>query len=135
MESPVKITMKDFTLLKVIGKGSYGKVLLVRKKDTGEILAMKILRKDFIAKRNQIEHTRTERSVLERVKHPFIVQLKYAFQNSTKLYFVLEYCPGGELFFHLSRSRRFDETRVVFYAACVVLAIEHLHELNVVYRE
>mmetsp|Transcript_6588 Transcript_6588/g.11585 ORF Transcript_6588/g.11585 Transcript_6588/m.11585 type:complete len:343 (-) Transcript_6588:39-1067(-) len=130
-----KVSMNDFTLLKVIGKGSYGKVLLVRKKDTGEILAMKILRKDFIAKRNQIQHTRTERSVLERVKHPFIVQLKYAFQNATKLYFVLEYCPGGELFFHLSRTGRFDEARVCFYSACVVLAIEHLHELNVVYRD
>lgn len=127
--------MNDFALLKVIGKGSYGKVLLVRKKDTGEILAMKMLHKDFIAKRNQIQHTRTERSVLERVKHPFIVQLKYAFQNASKLYFVLEYCPGGELFFHLSRVGRFDDARVCFYAACVVLAIEHLHEMNVVYRE
>lgn len=96
---------------------------------------MKMLRKDYLAKRKQEEHTRTERNILERVKHPFIIQLKYAFQNSTKLYFVLEYCPGGELFFHLSRASRFDETRSKFYAACMVLAIEHLHSMNIIYRD
>ncbi|CAG9328872.1 unnamed protein product [Blepharisma stoltei] len=129
------VSIEDFTLLSVIGKGSYGKVLLVRKNNTGEMLAMKMLRKDFIARRNQIEHTRTERSVLERVNHPYIVKLKYAFQSPKKLYFVLEYCPGGELFFHLSRAQRFDEPRATFYAACMVLAIEHLHSLNIVYRD
>jgi len=127
--------MDDFNLIKVIGKGSYGKVLLVRKLDTQEVLAMKILRKDFIASRNQIQHTRTERSVLERVNHPFIVQLRYAFQNKQKLYFCLEYCPGGELFFHLSRASRFDEARACFYTACVVLAMQHLHEQNIIYRD
>jgi len=127
--------MNDFTLMKVIGKGSYGKVLLVRKNDSEELLAMKMLRKDYLAKRKQEEHTRTERNILERVKHPFIIQLKYAFQNATKLYFVLEYCPGGELFFHLSRASRFDETRAKFYAACMVLAIEHLHSLDIIYRD
>jgi protein-serine/threonine kinase len=116
--------MNDFSLLKMIGKGSYGKVLLVRQKATGDVLAMKILRKDFIAKKNQVQHTRTERSVLERVKHPFIVQLKSAFQSPTKLYLVLEYCPGSELFFHLSRARRFPESRVNFYSTCVGLVHE-----------
>lgn len=127
--------MDDFELIKVIGKGSYGKVLLVRKRDTDELLAMKMLRKENLAKRNQIEHTKTERSVLEKVNHPYIVRLKYAFQNAKKLYFVLEYCPGGELFYHLSRAGRFDEPRAMFYAACSVLAIEHLHSLNIVYRD
>mmetsp|Transcript_25677 Transcript_25677/g.44971 ORF Transcript_25677/g.44971 Transcript_25677/m.44971 type:complete len:345 (+) Transcript_25677:2746-3780(+) len=130
-----RLTMDDFFLIKVIGKGSYGKVLLVRKINSNEVLAMKILRKDFIARRNQIQHTRTERSVLERVKHPFIVELKYAFQTPLKLYFCLEYCPGGELFFHLSRSTRFDESRACFYAACIVLALQHLHAQNIVYRD
>jgi serum/glucocorticoid-regulated kinase 2 len=129
------LSIDDFTLIRLIGKGSYGKVLLVRKNDTGELLAMKMLRKDFIAKRNQIEHTRTERSVLEKVNHPFIVKLRYAFRNSKKLYFVLEYCPGGELFFHLGKVGRFDETRACFYAACMVLALEHLHKNDIVYRE
>ena len=127
--------MEDFTLLKMIGKGSYGKVLLVKKNDTEEVFAMKMLKKDYIARRNQIEHTRTERSILEKVNHPYIVKLRYAFQNPKKLYFVLEYCPGGELFFHLSRAGKFEEPRALFYAACVVLALEHLHRINVVYRD
>jgi len=88
-------------LMKVIGKGSYGKVMLVRHKTEGEdqVYAMKMLRKENVIKRNQVEHTKTERNVLEAVSHPFIVTLHYAFQTPKKLYFVLEYCPGGELFF------------------------------------
>jgi protein-serine/threonine kinase len=135
MVEPRGVTMEDFTLLKMIGKGSYGKVLLVKKNDTEEVFAMKMLKKDYIARRNQIEHTRTERSILEKVNHPYIVKLRYAFQNPKKLYFVLEYCPGGELFFHLSRAGKFEEPRALFYAACVVLALEHLHRINVVYRD
>jgi serine/threonine protein kinase len=130
-----KVTIDDFNLISVIGKGSYGKVLLVSKKDTQERLAIKMLKKDYIERRNQVLHTKTERSVLERVNHPFIVKMKYAFRNSKKLYLVLEFCPGGELFYHLSRVGRFDETRAKFYASCIVLAIEHLHSLNIVYRE
>lgn len=129
------VTMEDFTLLKMIGKGSYGKVLLVKKNDSDEVFAMKMLKKEYIARRNQIEHTRTERSILEKVNHPFVVKLRYAFQNPKKLYFVLEYCPGGELFFHLSRAGKFEEPRAIFYAACVTLALEHLHRINVVYRD
>ena len=130
-----KLGINDFTLLKVIGKGSYGKVILVRKIDTGEMLAIKMLKKDYIERRNQIFHTKTERNVLARVNHPFIVKLKYAFQNPKKLYFVLEFCGGGELFYHLSRERTFSESRAKFYAGCIVLAIEHLHERNIIYRE
>lgn len=77
----------------------------------GGIYAMKMLRKSNIVHRNQIEHTKTERAVLEYINHPFIVTLVYAFQTHKKLYFVLEYCPGGELFFHLSRAGRFSEGR------------------------
>lgn len=130
-----QISIEDFNLLSVIGKGSYGKVLLVRKKDTEDLFAMKILKKKHLAAKNQIEHTRTERNILERIKHPYIVKLCYAFQNTEKLYLVLDYCPGGELFFHLNRAKRFDEERARFYAACIILALEHLHQNNIVYRE
>eukprot|EP00820_Chromera_velia_P028903 Cvel_11978.t1-p1 / transcript=Cvel_11978.t1 / gene=Cvel_11978 / organism=Chromera_velia_CCMP2878 / gene_product=RAC-beta serine/threonine-protein kinase A, putative / transcript_product=RAC-beta serine/threonine-protein kinase A, putative / location=Cvel_scaffold768:16140-17414(-) / protein_length=425 / sequence_SO=supercontig / SO=protein_coding / is_pseudo=false len=130
-----KVTLDDFTLLKVIGKGSYGQVMLVRSKYDGNVYAMKMLRKENIVKRNQVEHTKTERSVLEYISHPFIVQLVYAFQTAKKLYFVLEYCPGGELFFHLSRAGRFTEVRARFYSAEILLALEHLHSLNIVYRD
>jgi len=91
----------------VIGKGSYGKVLLVQKKDVGKYYALKILKKDEIIKRNQLEHTMAERRILESVNHPFIVHMDYAFQSENKLFFCLEYCPGGELFFYLSQIGRF----------------------------
>merc|ERR1719498_735674 len=128
-------TLDDFILIKVIGKGSYGKVMLVRKKQDSSVYAMKMLRKEHVVKRNQVEHTKTERNVLETVSHPFIVTLHYAFQTPKKLYFVLEYCPGGELFFHLSRAGRFSEGRCRFYASEILLAIEYLHRLNIIYRD
>lgn len=127
--------VKDFTLMRLLGVGSYGKVMLVRKNDTGELLAMKILKKEHIIQRNQVEHTKTERRVLEMVKHPFIVKLRYAFQTPKKLYLLLEYCPGGELFFHLQRERKFDEERARYYAAQILLAIRELHKHDIVYRE
>ena len=96
---------------------------------------MKMLRKEHVVKRNQVEHTKTERNVLEAVSHPFIVNMIYAFQTPKKLYFVLEYCPGGELFFHLSRAARFSEGRCRFYAQEILLAIEYLHKHDIVYRD
>ena len=96
------VKQKDFEMITVIGKGSYGKVLLVRKKDTGQLYAQKVLKKAEIIRRNQVEHTMTERRILENIRHPFIIKMDYAFQSQTKLFFVLEYCPGGELFFYLS---------------------------------
>lgn len=96
---------------------------------------MKMLRKENVVKRNQVEHTKTERNVLETVSHPFIVTLHYAFQTPKKLYFVLEYCPGGELFFHLSREDRFSESRCKFYVSEILLAIAYLHRLNIIYRD
>jgi len=130
-----KLTIDDFTVLKVVGKGSYGKVLLVKKNDDNATLAMKVLKKKYMIKRNQVEHTKTERSILELVKHPFIIGLKYAFQSQVKLYFVVDYCPGGELFFHIQKVERFNEEATKFYASQMVLALEHLHSLNVIYRE
>ena len=130
-----KLTIDDFTVIKVVGKGSYGKVLLVKKNDDNKTLAMKVLKKKHMIKRNQVEHTKTERQILELVKHPFIISLRYAFQNQVKLYFVVDYCPGGELFFHIQKVERFNEEAAKFYAAQMVLALEHLHKLNVIYRE
>jgi len=128
--------LDDFQLLKVIGKGSYGKVMLVRKSGAGDaIFAMKMLRKEHIVKRNQVEHTRSERNVLEATNHPFIVTLHYAFQTPKKLYVVLEYCAGGELFFHLSQAGRFSQGRCRFYACEICLAIDYLHSLNIIYRD
>lgn len=96
---------------------------------------MKILRKTHLVKRRQIERTRTERKVLSVVNHPFIMKLHYAFQTEEKLYLVLDYCPGGELFFHLSRFRRFPERVARFFAAELLLAIGHLHKRGIIYRD
>mmetsp|Transcript_2202 Transcript_2202/g.5035 ORF Transcript_2202/g.5035 Transcript_2202/m.5035 type:complete len:329 (-) Transcript_2202:359-1345(-) len=127
--------LDDFVLVKVLGKGSYGKVMLVRGTKDNSLYAMKMLRKENIIKRNQVEHTRTERAVLETVSHPFIVTLHYAFQTPKKLYMVMEYCPGGELFFHLSRAGRFTEGKTRFYTAETSSAVSYLHQLNVIYRD
>jgi serine/threonine protein kinase len=82
------VTLDDFVLLTTVGQGSFGKVIQVRKKDTGEILAMKILKKDHVIKRKQLEHTMAERKILEEIEHPYIVSLRFAFQTTQKLYMV-----------------------------------------------
>lgn len=112
-----------------------GKVFLVNEKLTNTIYALKVLRKDNIINRNQVEHTKTERSVLGYASHPFIVGMKMAFQSKDKLYFVLDYCAGGELFFQLGKIGKFPENRAQFYAAEIVCAIHYIHELDVVYRD
>lgn len=127
-KSSVKVSLEDFELVKVIGKGSFGKVTLVRKKSDGRLYAMKVLSKPNIIKRKQVEHTKTERRILGSINHPFIVRLHYAFQTEEKLYFVLDYAAGGELFFHLSRMKRFPEAAARFYCAEITLALEALHQ-------
>lgn len=129
------LTPDDFDLLKVLGKGSFGKVLQVRKKDTNRVYAMKVLSKKDIIKRHEVEHTMAERNILKHTNFPFLVGLKFAYQTSDKLYLVLDFMNGGELFFHLQQAGRFDEERALFYSAEIVLALEHLHTQNVVYRD
>lgn len=130
---------QDFELRKVLGKGGYGKVFQVRKvtgQDSGTIFAMKVLRKASIV-RNQKDtaHTKAERNILEAVKHPFIVDLIYAFQTGGKLYLILEYLSGGELFMHLEREGIFLEDTACFYLSEIILALEHLHIQGIIYRD
>eukprot|EP00466_Bigelowiella_natans_P015116 jgi/Bigna1/33336/e_gw1.2.24.1 len=127
--------MDSFDLLQVIGKGSFGKVYQVKYKKTGEIFALKVLKKEHLAKRKQIGHTKTERKVLENITHPFIVSLRYAFQTEHRLYMVLDYFTGGELFYHLKHGGRFKLERGRFYCAELTCAIEHLHANDVIYRD
>lgn len=129
------VTKDDFELMTVIGKGSFGKVMQVKKKGSGEIYAMKVLRKEAIIARKQVAHTKAEKSILQKIQHPFIVKLHYAFQTKDKLYMILDYVNGGELFYHLKKEGRFKEDRVRFYAAEIASAIAHLHSLEIIYRD
>lgn len=130
-----KVTIDDFDLIKVLGKGSFGKVMLVRKKDTKEIYAMKTLRKAALIKRNQIEHTATERQIVQKIDHPFLTKLHFAFQTTDKLYMVLNYMGGGELFFWLKKDRRFSLKRSQLYCAEILLGLKCLHDQDIIYRD
>ena len=105
------LKIDDFDLLKVVGKGSFGKVMMVKKKDTHRIYALKTIRKAHIISRSEVAHTLAERSVLSQINNPFIVPLKFSFQSPEKLYFVLAFVNGGELFHHLQKEQRFDINR------------------------
>ena len=130
---PLKI--EDFDLLKVVGKGSFGKVMQVKKNDTQRIYALKTIRKAHIISRSEVAHTLAERSVLAQINNPFIVPLKFTFQSPEKLYFVLAFVNGGELFHHLQKEQRFDINRSRFYTAELLCALECLHGFNVIYRD
>lgn len=130
-----KLKIEDFDLLKVVGKGSFGKVMQVRKKDTNRIYALKTIRKAHIISRSEVAHTLAERSVLAQINNPFIVPLKFTFQSPEKLYFVLAFVNGGELFHHLQKEQRFDVNRARFYTAELLCALECLHGFNVIYRD
>lgn len=130
-----KAVLEDFILLKTVGKGSFGKVVMVKKKDDQRIYAMKILKKEMVLKRKQYEHTLSERRILENIDHPFIVSLRFAFQSEHKLYMVFDFFNGGELYHYLSEGGRFTEDRARFYAAEIVSALDYLHKRGIVYRD
>ncbi|UKZ55010.1 hypothetical protein TrVGV298_008826 [Trichoderma virens] len=128
----------DFEVLKLIGKGTFGQVYQVRKKDTQRIYAMKVLQKKVIVQKKEVAHTVGERNILVRTAtsdSPFIVGLKFSFQTPSELYLVTDYMSGGELFWHLQKEGRFDERRAKFYIAELILAIQHLHNNDIVYRD
>lgn len=132
------MSVNDFDLLSVVGKGAYGKVFLAKKKagrNAGRVYAMKVLRKQDVFKKKQVEHTKSEQRILKHVEHPFVVRLRYAFQNDHKLYLVMDYYSGGSLFVHLRKNKRFTEERARFYAAELALSLAHLHSLHIMYRD
>ena len=151
---------EDFQILKLIGKGgsmmlprsssygladmamlstgTFGQVYQVRKKDTQRIYAMKVLSKKVIVQKKEVAHTLGERNILVRTAmtdSPFIVALKFSFQTQTDLYLVTDYMSGGELFWHLQKEGKFNEARGKFYIAELILALQHLHQHDIVYRD
>lgn len=129
---------EDFQILKLIGKGTFGQVFQVRKRDTQRVYAMKVLSKRVILQKKEVAHTLGERNILVRTAmtdSPFIVGLKFSFQTPADLYLVTDYMSGGELFWHLQKEGRFHEQRAKFYIAELILALQHLHLHDIVYRD
>jgi serine/threonine protein kinase len=133
----LKLSYADFEPLKLLGRGSFGEVLLVRLKANKKLYAMKILDKNMLKQRKQEIHTKTERDLMVKINCPFIVNIKSAFQDATKLYIVSEFLQGGDLFFHLHDKRYtvFPEAKAKFYIMELVVALDFLHKNNMVYRD
>lgn len=131
----IKLTFHDFEKLKVLGKGSFGEVLLVKLKANNKYYAMKILTKKNVKLRHQEVHTKAERDLMVRINCPFIVSIKFAFQDATNLYIITEFMQGGEMFFHMHREKRFDDDKTKFYVVEMVLAIEFMHKNKMLYRD
>ncbi|KAF0700454.1 Aste57867_9038 [Aphanomyces stellatus] len=132
------LCLSDFEIVKFIGRGACGRVKLVRKKhgaDEGSFYAMKSIKKRLVVARGLVEATNAERRILDRIKHPFIATLCYAFQNDAKLYLLSNYYPGGNLLDQMRLVRNFTEDRARLYAAEVALALGHLHENDIIYRD
>ncbi|KAK7275898.1 hypothetical protein RIF29_17024 [Crotalaria pallida] len=129
------IGVGDFEVLKVVGQGSFGMVYQVRKSGTSEIYAMKVMRKDKIMQKNHVEYVKSERDILTKVDHPFIVRLRYSFQTKYRLYLVLDFVNGGHLFFQLYQQGLFREELARFYTAEIICAVSHLHANGIMHRD
>ncbi|KAL7715750.1 non-specific serine/threonine protein kinase [Entamoeba marina] len=128
--------MDDFEVISLLGRGAFGKVMLVRFKKDKVIYAMKTVEKAQVIDSNEVEHILSEKNVLAKINNPFLVNMHFSFQTPTHLVFILDFCPGGELFAYLQKHKNgLSEADVKFYCAQIILALEHLHSVGVVYRD
>jgi atypical protein kinase C iota type len=131
-----QITLNDFNVLKVIGRGSYAKVLMVQLKKTKRIYAMKVIKKELVMDEEDIDWVQTEKHVFEQASnHPFLVGLHSCFQTDSRLFFVIECVNGGDLMYHMQRHRRLPEEHARFYSAEISLALSYLHNRGIIYRD
>lgn len=130
-----EMTIREFELIKTVGTGSFGVVLLAKHLEDKSVHAVKILCKNTLVKMKQVEHTLSEKRILNAVEFPFIVKLQHHFMSDTKLCMVMEYCVGGEIFRLLRNNKRFSERNCQFYASQIVLVFEYLHSCGVMYRD
>ncbi|GAA5850052.1 hypothetical protein JCM8547_000996 [Rhodosporidiobolus lusitaniae] len=130
-----RYSLSDFTFIRTLGTGSFGRVHLVRSQHNSRSYAIKVLSKERVVKMKQVEHTNSEREMLERVRHPFLVNLWGTFKDSKNLYMVMDFVAGGELFSLLRKSQRFPDPVAKFFAAEVALALDYLHSLDIIYRD
>jgi len=129
------ITLKDFELKVTLGTGTFGRVMLAKHKKTGKFTAIKILKKEKVIRLKQVEHSMYEKRLLEKIQSPFVVNFHDSFQDCRNLYIVMEYVKGGEMFFHLRKAGRFSNEVARFFAAEVILAFEHMHNQDIIYRD
>lgn len=125
----------DFVILKVIGQGAFGKVLQVAHRGSGQVYAMKVYSKKFLADHDQLEYTISEKLIMTRMHHPYVITLRYAFQTPDKLFLLSDYCAGGELFNILRKQGCFMESAARVYLAQLVLALEYMHAHGIVHRD
>jgi serine/threonine kinase 38 len=130
-----RLKVDDFEKVKVIGRGAFGEVRVVRKKDTGEIMAMKVMKKSEMVKKNQVAHIRAERDVLALADNPWVVKLHFSFQDDVNLYLVMEFLQGGDLMTVLMDKDILSQEATRFYIAEIALAIISVHRLNYVHRD
>jgi len=134
-QSERKYCLYDFVRLITLGTGTFGRVFLVRHNGTNDYYAMKAMKKTEVVRLKQVEHINSEKEIISKVHHPFIVNMLCTFQDVNYLYMIMEYIIGGELFLHLRRAGNFPPPQARFYAAEVILALEYLHSLDIVYRD
>lgn len=127
--------LEDFEMMRIVGKGTFGKVFQVMHKKTKKVYAMKCIRKDVVLENEQMDSLKLEKEILYSIEHPFIVGMDYVFENNLRIFFLMDFIEGGELFRHLVQVRRFPEDQARFMIAQVAIALGHLHEKNIVYRD
>ncbi|XP_039285912.1 serine/threonine-protein kinase tricornered isoform X2 [Nilaparvata lugens] len=130
-----RLGVDDFEPLKVIGRGAFGEVRLVQKKDTGHVYAMKILRKADMLEKEQVAHVRAERDVLVEADHQWVVKMYYSFQDTINLYLIMEFLPGGDMMTLLMKKDTLSEECTQFYIAETALAIDSIHKLGFIHRD
>lgn len=130
-----RLGVEDFEPLKVIGRGAFGEVRLVQKKDTGHVYAMKILRKADMLEKEQVAHVRAERDVLVEADHQWVVKMYYSFQDPINLYLIMEFLPGGDMMTLLMKKDTLSEECTQFYVAETALAIDSIHKLGFIHRD
>ena len=129
------VELDDFQIMKVLGRGSFGKVCLVQYKPTKEYYAMKSLKKDVLLDMDQVESTILEKKILQTLDHPFLVGMIFCFQTEERIYFIMPFVRGGELFQHLRSEKFFKEDKARFYAASIGIALDYLHNNGIIYRD
>lgn len=134
-EEAAKWKLSDLEMRETIGTGTFGRVRLCRHKATSKYCALKILKKQEILRMKQVDHILAEASILQEIQHPFVVNMLKGFMDADRLYILMEYVVGGELFSHLRKAGKFPNDVAKFYAAEVILAFEYLHSKDIIYRD